>query len=317
MNTFTALVIVVVGILVIYFTQVILQYRSRMALRDRIKVLGNKTDQTLHATLGRRLENDLSFLGRIVTQIPGSDKLDRLLLRSGTNQSPSKFVKKVLQVTVVLALIVGLLLQSIVAGLAAGLTGPVLMVLYLRMKSEKRRLAFEAQLPEALDFISRALRTGHGLTAAMGMVAEEIPAPAGEEFRLVFDEISFGVPFEDALSGLSERVDSMDLNFFVIATKIQQQTGGNFTEIMALIAFTIRERIKLQGKVRVLAAEGKFSAMLLAALPFLIGGALTVINPEYMASLWFSSDGQNLVGLGLIMIVLGFVWLQQIAKIKV
>jgi len=204
-------------------------------------------------------------------------------------------------------------------------------VLWLSRQSNQRRQAFGDKLPETLDYISRAMRAGHSLTAAIGMVGKEFPDPIGHEFKTVFDEISFGIPFKDTIGHLADRVQSYkdtighladrvqsyDLNFFVISLKIQHETGGNLTELLDGLARTLRERVKLRGKIRTLAAEGRASAWVLGSMPFLLAGLLTLVNPGYMSLLWTTSQGQTVILIGGGLMAFGFFVLNNIVNIKV
>jgi tight adherence protein B len=186
------------------------------------------------------------------------------------------------------------------------------------MQQEKnRRLRFEEQLPEALDFMTRALRAGHGLSVAIGMVGDELPDPVGPEFKTVFEHIKLGMAFGDAMGQMAERINSSDLNFLVIALMIQRKTGGNLTELLTTLSKTVRERIKLKGKIRVLASEGKLSGIMIGSLPFALGGILSVLNPIYMSTLWTTTTGQMLMLVNLGMIFIGAVWMWKIVQIKV
>ncbi len=190
-------------------------------------------------------------------------------------------------------------------------------VMWLSRQSNKRRQAFGDKLPETLDYISRAMRAGHSLTSAIGMVGKEFADPLGHEFKIVFDEISFGIPFKDALGRLADRVQSYDLNFFVISIKIQHETGGNLTELLDGLAITLRERVKLRGKIRTLSAEGRASAWVLGSMPFVLAAMLTFINPRYMSALWTTPQGQKLILIGGGLMAVGFFVLNRIIKIKV
>lgn len=189
--------------------------------------------------------------------------------------------------------------------------------LWLLHREKKRRLRFEDQLPEALDFMTRALRAGYGLSIAMGMVSDELPEPIGGEFKTTFDQINLGVSFGDAMAEMAERINSSDLNFLVIALRIQRKTGGNLTELLNSLSKTVRDRIKLKGKVRVLASEGKLSGLLIGALPFVLCGILSVVNPMYMSTLWNTEAGRTLVLVCLVMMALGAAWMWKIVEIKV
>lgn len=188
---------------------------------------------------------------------------------------------------------------------------------YVMRKEEKRRLQIEKQLPEALDFVCRSLRVGHGLAVSFGMVGDELPNPIAREFKNVFEEVNFGLPFNEAMTNFALRVNSADVNFLVVALLIQRDAGGNLIGLLENLAKTVRDRTILAGKVRVLASEGKYSGILLSALPFAIGAILAFLNPKYMSLLWTTEIGQNLILFSLVMMVLGGLWMWKITKIRV
>lgn len=317
MNTTLMLTLLTLAFFVTIAIEGATRYRSRKALTQRLRALSTQPTTASDQFLKQHGGSDGSIIEHLLAVIRAIKPVEQLLMRSGTEQSVTQFMKLALQMSIGAGVVAALVTGSVLlAGIASLLAGAIIL-LRLKLKSDKRRMNFENQLPEALDFIARALRAGHGLTMAIGMVGDEMAAPIGPEFKLVFDEVNFGIPFDDAISNISERINSTDLNFFIISTKIHRETGGNFTEILESISNTIRERIKLHGRIRILAAEGKFSGVLLGTLPFVIGGLMTLVNPDYMSELWFSEKGQDLVVIGLVLIVLGFTWMSNIAKIKV
>lgn len=312
------LALVIIGALVAAYMG---RRRSRKLVALRLQAFSVRRAPGVEHLLRRHSGPGASAFERLLSALPViatiERQIERWLERAGTQQTLPRFVLLAAEAAVVAGILAGLLSGRVLIGLLAGLLAVAAMLVWLRVKGDQRRTAFEIQLPEALDFIGRALRAGHGLTMAIGMVGEELPAPIGPEFRIVFDQINFGISFDDAISNLSRRIDSTDLNFFVIATKIHKETGGNFVEILESISKTVRDRIILQGKVRVLSAEGKFSGILLGLLPFLIGGIMTLVNPKYMSELWYSEKGQSLVAIGMALIALGFAWMWHIARIRV
>jgi tight adherence protein B len=191
---------------------------------------------------------------------------------------------------------------------------PVFQLIHV---AQKRRRQFEAKLPEALDFIARALRAGHSITVSIGMAGDELADPIRTEFKTVFDEIGFGISFEEAMTEMAQRIRSSDLDFLVTALLIQRETGGNLTELLDGLAKTVRDRIKLQGKVKTLSSEGRLSAILLGTLPFILGGVLSFLNPQYMSVLWSTPKGQSMLMTGALLLVLGFISLSRIVRIKV
>lgn len=256
-------------------------------------------------------------LARLVARYPVHDKLLRMLERSASQQSVDELVRLILIMAVIAGVVGALVTRSFVAAVLFAVVAGFIPVANLSLKAERRRRLFEMQLPDALDFMSRALRAGHGLTMAFQIVAEEMPSPVAEEFGRVFDEINFGNSFQDALSKMPDRINSPDLSFFVVGILIQRETGGNLSDLLRSLSNTVRERLKLHGKVRTLAAEGKFSGILLGILPFALAGILTLLNPVYMGALWYTETGHKWVMIGGGMMLLGFAWMWKIAQIKV
>ena len=176
---------------------------------------------------------------------------------------------------------------------------------------------FERQLPDALELISRALRAGHAFSVGLKLVGDEAADPAGIEFRRVFDEVSMGVALPQALQNMTDRLDCMDLRFFVTSVLVQRETGGNLAEIIDSLAGIIRKRFELQLKVKALSAEGRFSGVILFALPLAVGGILFKMNPDYMLTLFTDPIGQNMVMVGSFLLVTGAIVMKRMVAIKV
>ncbi len=204
-------------------------------------------------------------------------------------------------------------LVSILAGACLG----CLPLWYILTKKRKRMEKFQGQLPEALDLIARALKAGQALSGALKMVADEMDDPIGHEFDKALNEINFGVGVPEALKNLANRVDCLDLKFFVIAVIIQRETGGNLAEILENIARIIRERFKLHGRIRTLAAEGKLSAIILTGLPFVTASVLFFANRPYIQILAMDPFGRILAGVGISLMILGIFSMKRMIAIKV
>ena len=187
----------------------------------------------------------------------------------------------------------------------------------LKQLRTRRMRKFEEQFPEALDLLSRAIRAGHAFQTAMGMVAEELPAPVGVEFKKSFEEQNFGLPLKEALDSLAVRMPLMDVKFFVTAVQIQRETGGNLAEILDNLASVVRERFKILRQVRVHTAHGRFTSYVLLALPALLACALMWINPEHMGLLFSERIGQMMVLGAIVMQTIGYFWIRQVIKIEV
>jgi len=176
---------------------------------------------------------------------------------------------------------------------------------------------FEEQFPEALDLLSRAIRAGHALQTALGMVADELKEPVGPEFKKTFDQQNFGLPLREALNELAERMPLLDVRFFVTAVLIQRDTGGNLAEILDNLAHVVRERFKIRRQIRVHTAHGRFTGYVLLALPAALAMALQVINPEHMSLLFRERMGQMMLMGAIVMQTIGFLWIRQVIKIEV
>jgi tight adherence protein B len=204
-----------------------------------------------------------------------------------------------------------------ILGLALGAALAVLPWWVVASRRNKRVARFENQFPEALDLMSRAMRAGHAFPTAVKMAGEELPEPLGRDFRLLFDEMNYGVPAADALKNLAERVPLTDVSYFVIAVLIQRESGGNLAELLDKIASIVRERLKLMGEIRTLSAEGRLSAQILVALPFVMAFTINLVNPQFMAILWTDPAGLKLIGVALFMMLLGILWMRKIIRIRV
>jgi tight adherence protein B len=176
---------------------------------------------------------------------------------------------------------------------------------------------FYGQLPDALELIGRAVRAGHAFSIGMKLAGEEFDDPLGPEFEETLDEINFGISVSDALKNLSRRVDCPDLRYFVVSVILQRETGGNLAEIIENIAHLIRERFKLQGRIRVLAAQGKLSAIVLLGLPFLVVGVLRFIRPDYMTTLITDPIGRIIASAGAFLMIMGTLAMKKMIDIKV
>jgi len=249
--------------------------------------------------------------------VPMYVRLDELLVRANSHRSALQVLGACLGIFFGADLL-GLLMRmgGLMTLLFAGFLACI-PVMYLSRAARLRKKKFEDKLPEALDFLTRALRAGHSITVALGMAANELADPIGTEFKIVFDEIGFGLPFDESMTAMTRRVGSQDLDFLVIALLIQRETGGNLTELLDSLAKTIRERIKLKGKVNTLSAEGRFSAILLGCMPFVLGVILSLLNPTYMGALWQTPSGHSILTTGIILLVIGFFALSRITNIKV
>lgn len=287
-------------------------------VRQRLRMMASgEMGEISSALVKQRLLSETPFLHDALQGVAGIQRLDRLLQQAGSGQNVAQLLTVSL-VSGALVLLFGLVtfwpwLWLVLFPLGVA-TLPTLRLFWLRANRLKK---IGTQLPEALDLISRALRAGHAFSAALAMVGNEAQEPIASEFKTTFEEINFGISTKNALLHLAERVPVADMRYFVLAVSIQLETGGNLTELLGVLARLIRERFKLFGKIQVLAAEGKMSAIILTALPFFIAGALQVVNPGYLNVMFTDPMGLRLVTGALFMMAVGVVLLWRMTKIRV
>ena len=204
-----------------------------------------------------------------------------------------------------------------ILGAALALALAVLPWWRVSMARNKRIQRFEQQFPEALDMMGRAMRAGHAFPTAVKMCGDEMSEPMGRDFRILSDEMNYGVPAAEALQNLAQRVPLPDVSYFVVAVLIQRESGGNLAELLDSISAILRARLKLLGEVRTLSAEGKLSAIILTALPFGVALVVNLVNPKFMQVLWTDPAGLRVVGGALLLMVLGILWMRSIIRIRV
>lgn len=264
-----------------------------------------------------RAERSLSGLEAMAARFAPMRDLRLALEGAGLGWAPASFLlgSAGLALAVGLAFLIlsGSLLLSLLAAVGSGL-GPWL---YVRRKATRRLRKFEEQFPEAIDLMGRAIRAGHPLSAGIRMVGDEGPPAVAAEFRKVFEEQRFGLPLEDALMGLADRVDLVDVRIFVTAVLVQREVGGNLAEILDKISETIRARFSIRRQLRVYTAQGRISGYILALLPIAIGAILFAINPEYMTILFEEPVGRLAVGVAVAAQLVGYLWIRRIVDIEI
>lgn len=192
-----------------------------------------------------------------------------------------------------------------------------LPMLWLMLRRKRRFKKFAKQLPDALELISRALRAGHSLASGFNLVAEEMTAPVGTEFRKAFEEQNLGIPLDEALEGMTERMPNLDLRFFATAVILQRQTGGDLAEILDKIGHLIRDRFQIWGQVQALTGEGRLSGVVLLALPPVLFVAVWRLNPDYVLPLFTDPLGKQMLLAAVVMQILGALVIRKIVNIKV
>jgi tight adherence protein B len=195
--------------------------------------------------------------------------------------------------------------------------GTGLPVLYVLWKRAQRFARFEQHLPNALDLIVGALRAGHSLIAAIGIVGREAADPIDKEFRICFDEQNFGVDFRNAMLNLAARVPIQDVRIVVTAVLIQKESGGNLAEVLEKVAHIIRDRFRLKKQIQVHTAQGRLTGFILSVLPVVLGFLLYLVNPKHMSILWQRPIGLKMMYASMVMTCIGALIIRKIIRIRV
>jgi len=321
-------IVLFVGILVIielgYFAARVIWNPEKREIKKRLRILASsKLDDPEIDIEKKKSLSGISWFRHLLANLPITDKILRLLYQSGLRLNVGLFILISLCLAAMGFLIGSFItedrlllyrfLVQVVLAIVLGIV-PLLFVLFAKAKRIEK---FNSQLPEALDLIARSLRAGHAFSAGLKTVADEMRDPLGTEFYRTLNEINFGVSVPDALKNLSDRIDCPDLKIFTISVIIQRETGGNLAEILENNGRIIRERFKFQGKVKVLAAPGKLSAIIIFLLPFVLALILSIVNPAYLNHLILDPVGQTAIVFGLLLMILGAVVMKKIVNIKV
>lgn len=213
-------------------------------------------------------------------------------------------------------LLVGFIVNMAV-GVVLGLPSFFLPIIGVRILKRKRAEKFVVQLVDALNSISNSLKAGFSLPQAMELIVREMPPPISQEFRICLREMRLGATLEDSLNNLLVRMPSEDLDIVVTAIVISRELGGDLSEVLEKIAHTIRERFRIEGKIKALTAQGKLQAIIVSLMPLALGLAINAINPELMKPLYETLAGWGMMVGILGLIVVGYLWIRKIVTIEV
>jgi tight adherence protein B len=211
--------------------------------------------------------------------------------------------------------VVKLLTFNTLLGIGAGMLASFVPFIYVSHMKTRRLRKFEEQFPEAIDLIGRALRAGHAFTTGLVMAADEIPAPVGEEFKLLYDRQNFGMPLPEAMKAFAARIPLIDARFFVTAVLTQRETGGNLGEVLDNLATVIRDRFRVQRQVRVLTAHGRITGWILAGMPPALAVALFVVAPGHLKMLISDPLGVQMIVGALVLQVIGTLTIRKLVQI--
>ena len=306
------------------FLSVIYQIVSRRffsadrAFAKRIEEMSAKTQKEVTDVPFIVRDDQLSnipILHRILQKLHVAKKLDKLIQQANKKIKVGELVLLMLVLGSLGAFIArnhyGMLTTIVIFCALAGLP-----VFYLLRLKNKRMKEFDKEFPTAINVLASALKSGHSFNRAIQLVAGESSGPVGLEFKRVSEEYSLGLPLQEAMTNLSQRIDSVALKIFITAVLLQKETGGNLTEILDKIAVTIRERFKLAGQIKIYSAQARLSAWIIGMMPIAFVALVSLMNPGYIKPLFDTHSGNIVLGIAVGLQLTGAMIIKKIVHIK-
>jgi tight adherence protein B len=322
MNSLTTIILIGGGILILALIigLVITSRSERSAVEDRLgKYLEEEKSKEAKDSSGSSALTD--WVNKRVEKSSIGETIARNLARADLKLKPGEYIALYVIAFLGLGFVAYFLGgKLLISGLIGGVAGLFIPGWYVGRQKSKRLIRFNDQLPDMLNLMVNGLRAGFSTMQALESVSKEMPAPICDEFRRVVQEMQLGIPMERALANLLRRIPSEDLDFVVTAINVQREVGGNLAEILDVITFTIRERIRIKGEIRVMTSQMTFTGKLLSLVPVVILVLLWFINREYVMEFFKKENvlcGSIALGVAGVMIVIGYFVMTRISKIEV
>ena len=298
--------------------------QSRRIVEKRINKIASKKSGLTLQLQEKKKERKSSILKRAVDSNGKQSVQRKKLMNTIFNEliladimmKPEEFCIIWIVLTFVPAGLAALFQLGLMPSATLAVIGAFLPVVFIKVKKDKRKKAFEAQLGDTLIMMCNGLRSGFSFNQVMENVANDMPPPIGIEFGRVCNEIRYGATMEEALNSMCDRVKSADLLLVVSAVLIQRTTGGNLSEILSTISNTIRERIKVKGEINSITAQGRMSGLIIGALPIGIAAILMVVNPDYMSTFFTTTTGNIMLIVSVVMEVIGFFAIRKVVTVE-
>ncbi len=261
------------------------------------------------------------WLNRRVERSSLGERISQELSRADLKLRPGEFIALIV-ICIIVSAGVGYVIgqYSIVTAVIGGIIGAFLPRFYVKRQQNKRLIRFNEQLSDMLNLMVNGLRAGYSTMQAMEAVSKELPPPISDEFHRVVQEMQLGITMEKALDNLLKRIPSDDLDLVITAINVQREVGGNLAEILDTISFTIRERVRIKGEIRVLTTQVMYSGKFLSLLPLLLIATLYLLNRDYIMTFFKPESvpcGYIALGVAAILIISGYFTMTKLADIEV
>lgn len=292
------------------------EIRAERALRERLKTGGPVPVKSRLLDRGDTL-SALGPLDALLSRYRRDVEPLRLIVeRSGLQMSLGALVLACVFLGLTAGVAVSFLVRSALLGLVVGALAACLPIWYVNRAKNRRIAAFEEQFPDAIDLLTRSFHIGHTLPAALQVAGSEMPDPAGAEFRRLFEEQNYGMSLDDALKAFARRMPTMGTRFFVTATLMQHQSGGNLGEVLNKLAAVIRERFAVMRQIHAISAHGRTSAWILGLMPLVVAGLLSVFAPGEMKAFVNDPVGVRLIAAAVALQAVGVAVIRRIIRVE-
>lgn len=286
-------------------------------LKRRLKRLENNEQNAVTEDVAGPVLREVPPLEQVIFQLPLLREIKKLIVHSGTSIKPPLFVMSISIVSTSVLGVGYLLIGDILVALMVMSVVAYLPFIYLGYCKKRRQIKFAEQLPDALTMIARSLRAGHSLAAAVELISQELPQPAGGLFKTAYEQQLLGVRIAESLVAMSEKIESIDLHFFLTIVRINSESGGNMAEILEKLAETIKSRLQIRRQVQTYTAEGRMSGYVLLVLPVVVFIAFYLKNPSYMEVFFTATVCQLSLAAAVLAQIAGFFIIRKIVDIRI
>jgi tight adherence protein B len=305
------------GLIALYMTYATVKESPTYELRKRLRKMAVEAGEGIPADLRLEIMVEMTPLDKALYKFAFIRRLHSSLDKAGIKIDVKVFILMLLFIAVAGFVIGAALQRGIITSILVMLFLLVIPFIVLHIKRHQRVIQFTNQFSNALDMMSRSLKAGHSLAAAIQMIGNEMSEPVAGLFRSVYEEQTYGLSLKDAFAHMIERMDTADLRFFITAVSIYREIGGNLSEILDRLAHTIRERIKIKRQVRVYTAQARLSGYILAALPIVVGVLAYFFATDYIGELFAVKIGIILVVGAVVLQIIGFFVIRRIINIRI
>lgn len=305
------------GLITLYMWYAAMKASPAFEIKRRLRKLALETDKQLPEDVKIEILIEMTPAERFLYKFKLIRGLHGLIDKAGLKIDAKIFLLFLLS-SAAAGFIIGIALKrGMIFPALLTIIGVMIPLIYLNFRKARRVHQFSDQFASVLDMISRSLKAGHSFASAVQMVGDEMPEPVAGLFKTAYEEQTFGLSMREALSHMIERMDTVDLRYFVTAVNIYREIGGNLSEILERLAFTIRERLKIQRQVKVYTAQARLTGFILAVLPIVVAGILYTLDPEYIGELFTEKIGRYLIAGAITGQIIGYLVIRKIIDIRI